>query len=334
MAVVTNFSCKKYDVDNFAHNFLPFPQFGLKIININCRSLRNKFDYFEHFLNSIKFSFDLICVTETWLYDDEVQFFKLPNYKFVGTQRNTRGGGAGVYVRCGMDAEPVVVSIRGADVHSVRLAAGVRRELNKTTLTILYRQPSTDINIFLHDLENLLSSSHTPHIITGDFNIDFLDKQVSENYVNLISLYNFTNVINIPTYYSTSFLKWSCLDHMLTNIYDFEITSGIIDTDFSDHFPTFMFFKFDTNSMPANKELTTFTCINYMKLNRILEKIKWTSLLDINNVDLMYNNFISQLNLSIDECKEQKTVKTKNSSFQSKPWITSEIKYNLKTSTL
>ncbi|XP_067944410.1 uncharacterized protein [Watersipora subatra] len=45
----------------------------------------------------------------------------IQNYFFSGTQRHSRGGGAGAYVRCGMAVETVDITMRGADVHAFRL---------------------------------------------------------------------------------------------------------------------------------------------------------------------------------------------------------------------
>ena len=53
------------------------------------------------FLHSFTKPFDLICLTEKFLYNDEISSYSLNGYYFVGKQRSTRGGGVGVYVRDG-----------------------------------------------------------------------------------------------------------------------------------------------------------------------------------------------------------------------------------------
>ena len=93
-------ACKHFYVEDFQS--LSFYSNSISVMNINCQSLRNKFDEFELFLLSIPFTFDIICVTETWFFDDELQFFKLANYNFTGCQRDSRGGGVGAFVRCGL----------------------------------------------------------------------------------------------------------------------------------------------------------------------------------------------------------------------------------------
>jgi len=90
------------------------------ILNIDCQSLRSKFYLFEQLLYSCNVPFDVICVTETWLNNDEIEFFKIPNFTFSGAQCDSRGGGVGVYVRDGIGVVLVpVVTIFGCDIHSI-----------------------------------------------------------------------------------------------------------------------------------------------------------------------------------------------------------------------
>jgi len=48
------------------------------ILNINCQSLRNKFYLFEQLFYSCNVPFYVICVTETWLNNDEIEYLKFP----------------------------------------------------------------------------------------------------------------------------------------------------------------------------------------------------------------------------------------------------------------
>lgn len=226
--------CCEYGIADFVSAFSPLPQNKFSLLHINCQSLRNKFDSFSLFIDSLDIRFDVLCVTETWLYDNELPFFRLDGYTFLGTQRNTRGGGAGAFVRCGLDVKVLAAEVGGADVHSFDLAVGDFSKQQNIRVTVIYRQPSTDVNSFLHDLEPLLSSLSSSHIITGDINIDMFNKQVSENYLSLISMYNFNNYITISTHFSKSHKKWSCIDHTLLNFEPSNLLSGTIISDLSD----------------------------------------------------------------------------------------------------
>ena len=157
-------------------------------------------------------------MTETWFFDNEIQFFKLDNYTFTGTQRPSRGGGAGAFVRNGLAVLHVSpVSLAGAEVYSFALMVGGSAE--SVRITIIYRQPSADTGALLFDFESFLQTTNAKnHMILEDFNIDHFDDGLSMDYKNLIASYNFTNVINIATRLSPQSLKWTCLDHTLLTL--------------------------------------------------------------------------------------------------------------------
>ena len=76
----------------------------ISFLHLNIRSLRSNLDDFHTLLEESKHSFNLICLTETWLNDDE---FKTnsndhsPNYKGIRYERKTnkRGDGFHMYIR-------------------------------------------------------------------------------------------------------------------------------------------------------------------------------------------------------------------------------------------
>ena len=71
----------------------------LSILNLNIRSIANKFDSFNNLLSTLKHPFSIISLTETWLNDHTSINFNLNNYNFVSSNRAKRkGGGVGLYV--------------------------------------------------------------------------------------------------------------------------------------------------------------------------------------------------------------------------------------------
>ena len=320
--------CCEYGIADFVSAFSPLPQNKFSLLHINCQSLRNKFDSFSLFIDSLDIRFDVLCVTETWLYDNELPFFRLDGYTFLGTQRNTRGGGAGAFVRCGLDVKVLAAEVGGADVHSFDLAVGDFSKQQNIRVTVIYRQPSTDVNSFLHDLEPLLSSLSSSHIITGDINIDMFNKQVSENYLSLISMYNFNNYITISTHFSKSHKKWSCIDHTLLNFEPSNLLSGTIISDLSDHLPVFVIFDI-TNTHRSQNVSSLISCVNYKTLLPDIKLVNWDSLLDSSDINITYNSFLAVLNEKINLHTTQKVV-SKNKCKNWKPWITPSIRNKIK----
>jgi hypothetical protein len=46
---------------------------NLTILNLDIRSIANKFDAFKHLLNTLKQPFSIISLTETWLNEQKVK---------------------------------------------------------------------------------------------------------------------------------------------------------------------------------------------------------------------------------------------------------------------
>ena len=67
----------------------------------NMRSLPQNFDEFNVFLNTMELKPDLICITETWLSEqNSCEVFKLDGYHpFLVASRKKRGGGVGLYAK-------------------------------------------------------------------------------------------------------------------------------------------------------------------------------------------------------------------------------------------
>ena len=322
--------CSEYNIKSFTHNFSPLPHKKFTLLNINCQSLRNKFDAFSCLINNLEISFDVICVTETWFYDDELQFFQLNGYNFTGTQRDTRGGGAGAFVRCGLGVGVLAAEIDGADVHSLYLTVDGLTDEKGLGITVIYRQPSSDMSTFLKSLERFLSSSNSPHLIAGDLNIDIFNEQTGEKYLTLLSIYNFTNLINTSTHYSKPHNKWSCIDHILTNFSPPDVISGTIVSDFSDHFPTFSFFDHYNLSKDSTK-CTEMSSINYKTLTQDLQSVDWNLILNHSDIDTAYDEFLATLTNKVSEHtnkfkKSASTLKKDNW----KPWITFELKRKIR----
>ena len=65
----------------------------LSVLNINMRSISNKFSEFCAYLKMVKSTFSFIVVTETWLKDSTDFLYEIDGYKSVSINRNDRKGG-------------------------------------------------------------------------------------------------------------------------------------------------------------------------------------------------------------------------------------------------
>jgi len=106
-------TCADYNIDKLD----TFSSNSFTILNANIRSLRKNFSHLESIVYSRSKPIDIICLTETFLYDHEKSFYHLDGYVFLGVQRETRCGGVGVYLRRGIagDVAGAAVDLAGAE---------------------------------------------------------------------------------------------------------------------------------------------------------------------------------------------------------------------------
>ena len=71
---------------------------NIHFIYLNIRSLRNKLHDLEHLIQSLSFVPHFIILTETWIFEDEINYFNIENYKQFHCTRSTRGGGVNQFI--------------------------------------------------------------------------------------------------------------------------------------------------------------------------------------------------------------------------------------------
>ena len=107
----------------------------------------------------------------------------------------------------------------------------------------IYRHPKASIEIFTHQLNELLkhlNQNKYQFYILRDINIDFLqylNHQPTEKYLDMLHINYTAPLITKPTRI-TNHTK-TLIDHIYTNMFTSQITSGIALHDISDHLPIF-----------------------------------------------------------------------------------------------
>ena len=74
---------------------------NVSVLHLNIRSINKNFENFKMFLSNLNFSFSVICFSETWLNDSNVDNsnYELLNYVSLHQIRNHyKGGRVSVYV--------------------------------------------------------------------------------------------------------------------------------------------------------------------------------------------------------------------------------------------
>ena len=158
------------------------------MINLNIRSILNKFDSLKHLLNSLNNQFQIIGLTETWLNDNNDDLFKLDNYDFVNVNRSNKiGGGVGIYItnqikyKLRTDLNTSIENVIESVFIEIITAVG-----KNIIVCLIYRPPNNKIDLFENNVNNILGKIDKENKICylmGDFNIDLL-KSESCDYTN------------------------------------------------------------------------------------------------------------------------------------------------------
>ena len=57
---------------------------GLSLVHFNCRSIKSSFEELKEYLTNLEREFDVICISESWLNeDDNINEYLLDNYDMV-----------------------------------------------------------------------------------------------------------------------------------------------------------------------------------------------------------------------------------------------------------
>ena len=89
------------------HNFLHNSSDQFSVLQLKIRSIKKNFENFKLFLNSINFTFSVICLSET-CWDDlatiEKFLLELPNYNSrQQAKSDLKGGGVSIYIHKSLD---------------------------------------------------------------------------------------------------------------------------------------------------------------------------------------------------------------------------------------
>ena len=73
---------------------------GISIIHFNCRSMKSSYSDINSFMLETSNSFDIICISESWLTSqDNLHEYCINNYEVVNMNRkNKRIGGVIIYI--------------------------------------------------------------------------------------------------------------------------------------------------------------------------------------------------------------------------------------------
>lgn len=309
----------------------------LLMVHFNTRSLPKNKDLIEEFILDIKHRPDIIGISETKLNANNALNVELPHYKFFHHDSPTKAGGVGLYVKENFDCK-----LRNDLMFTIPDCENIWTEINTTNqgkiiLGVIYRHPSSDIQIFgksLCDVLEKLENLKINYVVCGDMNVNKLSQNNSKiiDYFNSLDAIGCKSLISVPTRFSEN-SKPSLLDHFYTNITKKTTVGKPCLYEISDHLPICMILKncahVQSNQFTVKRDTKNFNLENFLiDLKNQLQAIQLNKSTHNVNKDAedLTQVFINTLNIHAPLRKMSRSEKRLNK----KPWITKGILKSIK----
>ena len=328
--------CDYYTIEEFQNINI---NNNFNVFHCNVNGLESKYDHIHEFFSTTNSEIDLIAFTETSLQSNNEFFLK--NVTFDGfnqfsTPTNSGKGGATIYVKSKYDIVPRMdLEVRNDHFESTWIELKNKKGKNIICASI-YRHPHDNSKIFSDFLEYLekvtlkITKENKEIFICGDFNCDLLKVNVSsiyDKFYDLLSSYGLFPSILLPTRVGNS--SSTIIDNIFTNNLDKEVLSGVIKTDFSDHFSQFISIKRGKIDLKKpnifTRDYSSFSAESFR--DDVSIQVYNTELIDVNDA---FNDFYFKLEGAVERHAPMKKLKRKDIKMKQKPWITNELKKMIK----
>ena len=312
--ILNNLICKYFSESEFIKSFSECK--SPIILNLNIQYLHSKFDklrYFLEMLASEGIKIDVISLQEVSIIHN-ASSLTIPGYHplIYKCRSNSKGGGVGFFVneslkfRVKHDLSPFYERIFES------LTIELFFDNSKYYLSSVYRPPGNHPTLNDGELFNSFMTSFEAHVVTltnhnsfilTDSNINLLaiDKSKhSQDFLDFMLSHGFLNLITKATRFSKN--SFSLIDQIFTNLKNPPSHSGIILNDLSDHLVTFtcLNIKKKINSTPKFKEYRVFSDASIDRFKNDLSNINWIKVIDKNDANEAFNNFMDTWSFLFD----------------------------------
>ena len=323
-----NIDCSSYNTGEFL-SLIDKKCNNLSVLSFNIRSF---FKNSDEFLACIENNnVDVIVLTETWLNSDTEVLCNIPGYNaFHNYRKSKKAGGVSIFVNDSLKTSKLKIDISNDTIECLGLKVYCNESLKWVNIIGIYRPPSGPINSFnihLNEIFDRYKINNSDTVVTGDFNICLMKQEQHKDtseFVDIMHSFHFYPLITIPT--RVTDLNTSLIDHIWTNILS-DYSSGVIDIDITDHFPTFAIF----NSFKCNiKEKVTIkfrdlSSTNIESFKSIIYSTNWSNVLgDDFNPNILVDNFIKYFKKIYHNCFPFKTKIIGNKRFMN-PWLSKSL---------
>lgn len=294
-------------------------------MHFNIQGLKNKCDMLNIHLST--HDVDLLCITEHWLRETELDHTVIENYKLVShySRSNLQRGGVCIFAKKKIDIIPQKTN-HSCEKHFEMSVGVINSQMGeKIYLIVIYRTPDGDFNEFIHRLEMLFHQIYNKryqYIICGDININFfVNSTYKQSLQNFFASYNIVHHINMATRISQ--FSSTCIDNIFSNcrVNNVQVNNSYL----SDH--TYQICKFIIN---IKEEQNTkhvfkrnFNQNNIQTFINLISRESWEGMYMSEDFqdkfDAFYQTFCHHYNCAFPITKARTKTTTKK-------WFTPEIK--------
>ena len=322
-----NINCEYFTQTSFSKNVTKIN--GFSIIHFNCRSIRKNFSAMVDVIQSMKYDFDVIAVSETWeVSNDCSDKYLIDGYESSFMSRTHKGGGGvAIFSRIGLHAK--VISSGSFSVNDIVdcLSIEIETKQKKIVVCCVYRPPNRNISDFISQMELLLQRYRNRTLfLVGDININILNYSSHNDtnaFLNLMYGNGLYPLITKPTRIARN--NATLIDNIFTNEIQCITKSGVYICDVSDYLPVFQVCNYgECKNKDEDNKFVFKRCLDENSVNRFIEAVSntsWNEVIQELDPSVSYDKFITILCTLYDEHCPMKKVKTGRKRC-SKPWLT------------
>ena len=318
-------------------------------MNYNVRGINCNYDNLVTYLAALNIRPDILVLNECHITKDEINIdlsnrYKLEGYKLYYIKSAVSYGGVIIYVKENIKAtyneklsetneqyDALYLYIGKIDKRSNYVVCGIYRHCKKN---------NTDKICFINALQqqiNKLKLNKNKAILLGDINIDLM-KSMSDKesmiYLNTLLGNGLEGHVFLPTRIqfhknSLNLKSATLLDHIFSNLHEYEYQSGNLKYDHSDHFGNFLIVK---NVIKINRSHPTpilrrnYKNLNISDLENDFDDIDWDSTVyNELNIDNCFENIILETERLLDKHLPLTEISRRKCKYIHKPWIDSKL---------
>ena len=322
--------------DKFKTNFKDFSKNSFSVLHLNIRSINKNFEAFTEFYSKLNYIFSVICFSETWASEENINknsTFQLKNYNVIHQVRNSRkGGGLCIFIHeslCYKLRKDLSINSEAIESLSIEIS---NKKASNLIFNAIYRPPTGDIKVFEQFCKDIFSKNQNmKHMMfAGDFNMNVLDYQFNgkvKSFFDLMYQRNLIPTINKPTRVGKN--SATAIDHIITDyVLTCDFKTAILKTDLTDHFPIVIALKnhgpSQQHSNTKHKYKRSYNEENIKAFNQRLLSVNWDEVKNCDDPNEAYKQFFNIFNSIYDIYFPKVSVRIKTKHIQS-PWITKGI---------